>query len=766
MKITRIPKIKNHRVFGDFSWKQDLHDFGTLNLIFGWNGSGKTTLSNLFRHIEKRQAVAEGEVQFLIEKNTVSGASLASDPGLPAVRVFNRDFILANVFSSQSDDIAPIFFLGEDSIEKQKQIEVLKKELTAKRSEFVGKQRELKDISADLESFCTQQAKSIKELLSSSGQNSYNFYDKRAFKAKCEELLRGDPKSKLLSDVQKNELKRKKEGNPKEPVSAISITFPNTDSMTTEVSALMGKTVLSQVLDELVRDNSLAGWVREGLPLHVGDKATGSCRFCGQVMPLDRIAKLQGHFNDQYNRFLVELDAKISWLETARRNMQLNLPAKAAFYEHLAAGYEEAALKITPQVKKRESYIGALIAALKEKRSKPFEEVDLKSLISSVEVPDITEGEALIAEANKFVAQHNTETGTFTSGIASARKELEECLVAESVDIFNSKLLGITNCDQAKKVIESAGAELAARVGVLEREVVEHRRPAEELNGELTSYLGRSELQFEIKENGYAILRNAMAAEHLSEGERTAIAFLYFLKSLQAKDFDLKKDIVVIDDPVSSLDANSLFCAFGFMKERTSEAGQLFVFTHNSTLFRQVKNWFNHAKNQKCKDPDKRPARFFMISASTENGGKRQAILTHLDPLLHEYESDYHFLFKKVYDHSQIHGNVTSLESFYGLPNIARRLLEAFLAFRYPVQTGELREQLNGVSFDAAKKARILRFLHTFSHEGKISEGEHDLSILAETPQVLRDVLDLIESEDSRHFSEMKSLALPKPITP
>lgn len=39
--------------------------------------------------------------------------------------------------------------------------------------------------------------------------------------------------------------------------------------------------------------------------------------------------------------------------------------------------------------------------------------------------------------------------------------------------------------------------------------------------------------------------------------ERTSIAFLYFLKSLKATGFDLEIGIVVIDDPVSGLDANS-----------------------------------------------------------------------------------------------------------------------------------------------------------------------------------------------------------------
>ncbi|WP_419652950.1 AAA family ATPase, partial [Thiolapillus sp.] len=68
------------------------------------------------------------------------------------------------------------------------------------------------------------------------------------------------------------------------------------------------------------------------------------------------------------------------------------------------------------------------------------------------------------------------------------------------------------------------------------------------------------------------------------------MAFLYFLKTLEDKDFDVSKGVVLIDDPVSSLDANALFSAFGYMKVHTKDCHQLFILTHNFSFFRQVKN--------------------------------------------------------------------------------------------------------------------------------------------------------------------------------
>src|SRR5690606_727072 len=257
--------------------------------------------------------------------------------------------------------------------------------------------------------------------------------------------------------------------------------------------------------------------------------------------------------------------------------------------------------------------------------------------------------------------------------------------------------------------------------------------------------------------NGYALTRGGQPVSHLSEGERTAIAFLYFLKSLQDKTFDMKNGIVVIDDPVSSLDANALFSAFGYMKERTKQAGQLLIFTHSFPFFRLVKNWFHHLPKQRSAQVERRLGRFFLLRSRRHTDGSRTSELGPLDPLLQEHESEYQYLFKRVYDEAH-RDDVVQLEHHYGLPNVARRLIEAFLAFRFPEMSGDLGPRLDRVTFDNAKKTRILRLLNTYSHAGAISGPEHDLSLLAETQPVLRDVLELMKAVDKDHYEGLEKL--------
>lgn len=64
MKLEKLAKLREYRVFRDFAWPSDLDPFAKFNLIYGWNGSGKTTLSGLLRSLQAATALTEGQVDF------------------------------------------------------------------------------------------------------------------------------------------------------------------------------------------------------------------------------------------------------------------------------------------------------------------------------------------------------------------------------------------------------------------------------------------------------------------------------------------------------------------------------------------------------------------------------------------------------------------------------------------------------------------------------------------------------------------------------
>ena len=543
----------------------------------------------------------------------------------------------------------------------------------------------------------------------------------------------------------------------KPSISRVSVPVPDVERLRSQTSALIKRSIVSQVIDELTSDSEVGAWVQQGLSLHKGERETDMCRFCGNELSPQRRSELEAHFNDAFASFQRDIEQTIGDIERQQHSLEIvTFPDESRFYDHLAGDIRSAVDVAKKEINSVIQTLCHLRDALEGKKANPFEVLTLEELESG-EVSDSTSLQIAIKTVNSIIEKHETTTENLQDETKQACQTLEQDYVREALSKFDELETSVTKAEAAVASVKDKPEELQEKINAIEREIVEHRRPAEELNNELCAYLGRHELKFAVKDSGYALLRGGQPALHLSEGERTAIAFLYFLKSLEDKAFNLSKGIVVIDDPVSSLDANALFSAFGYMKERTKECHQLFILTHNFAFFRQVKNWFHHLKGQNKKDIACRPARFYSLQTTLVDG-KRNAMLSRIDPLLEQFESEYHFLFRQVHDVANNSAPAIELAQFYAMPNIARRLIEIFLAYRFPDCGGDLFKRFERVDFDSAKKTRILRLLNTYSHSGGIIDPEHDLSVLAETREVMNAILELIQTVDDGHSQGMMRL--------
>ncbi|HXH07930.1 MAG TPA: AAA family ATPase [Vicinamibacterales bacterium] len=746
--ITKIARLKHPGVLRDFRWPDDLPVFGRFNLIYGWNGSGKTTLSRVFRALEQRVAWSHEEVKLVIDGEDVTGQDFPKTT-LP-VRVFNRDFVAESVFPVSGGEVPPIFVIGKDSVEKQKEADRLKGERTKAEASLADARAKKQDAERAFDKFCIERAKVIKDTLRSPGINRFNNYDKAIFHADAQKMAgETNPTSHLLDDAARETLLFQHRSTAKPQVSEVVFDFPFLQQLAERVSELVATTVVSAAIQSLKNDATLAEWTRHGLGLHK-DRQSKRCLFCEQMLPDGRLAALEAHFSAEYEQFLQEIDEQVRQLqESVKVSGQLQLPNRAQLYDDLASHYDAAQQSFSQALSVFQEFVGALVRALNAKKGLPFTSQKL-------EVPVPTVAADLVERLNAVIRRHNQACDDFQQRTTDARERLARDSIAQSLDEYSRLAANAKAATDAIGPLEQRVSQLTTEIDDLEREIVEHRQPAEELNEDLRSYLGHGELRLEVKTTGYQLLRSGHLAEALSEGERTALALLYFLKSLGDRRFDLRNGVVVLDDPVSSLDAHALYLAFGFIRHRTQDAGQLFVLTHNFGFFRQVRNWFHHQKGQKKKDVNQRPARFYMLDR-VHGSNPRCTTLRALDPLLEQYESEYHYLFACVHRAANATGE-TALEQNYGLPNVARRLLEMFMAFRRPQIAGELWQKLKDVTFDEAKKVRIARFVHTHSHGDAVGEPEHDPSLLGEARAVLTDLLELIRSEDAKHFDAMVGL--------
>jgi wobble nucleotide-excising tRNase len=749
--ISRIVRLRHPGVLHDFSWPADLPTFGRYNLIYGWNGSGKTTISKIFRALEMRAAPDSGEVTLSINGADVTVHDF--DQVTLPVRVFNRNFMAESVFPVGGGQIPPIFVLGKESVEKQKQVEQLKKNLADAQARLEFGRSKKREAEKALNKHSIDRATVIRDTLRSPGTNPYNNYDKASFRRYAQEMVdAGDTAAHRLSESDREKLLAQHRATPKPKVQEISYQPPILETQTEAVLRLVKTTVVSAVIQSLKDDSTLSSWVHQGLGLH-HDRHAEMCLFCEQTLPKDRLAALEAHFSAEYDHFLQSVDAQIATLEVASRAAStLSLPSRAEFYEDLADDYASVKATLKTALDSTKSALDSLADALKNKKGRAFEALDLTVAVSNVDFQTLD-------RLNEIIRQHNQACDAFQARASASRQRLETDSVAGALDDFRSMVAGLQTSDTSVNEADVEVKRLNEEIARLEREIVESRQPAEELNDDLYKYLGHDELRLDVRETGYTIARNGLPATSLSEGETTAIALLYFLKSLRDRRFDLAKGVVVLDDPVSSLDANALYLAFGFIRERTEDAAQLFILTHNFTFFRQVRNWFHHLKGQNKKDVGQRPARFYMLDCVRDEH-QRCSSIRPLDALLEQYDSEYHYLFARVYRGAAA-STPTALEENYILPNIARRLLEAFLAFRQPHVSGELWQKLKDVRFDDAKKLRIIRFLHTHSHNDAVGEPEHDPSQLGEANSVLKDLLDFIKDQDQGHFVAMVKLVDP-----
>ncbi len=747
MKITRLPKIMKHRIFRGFTWPQELPAFAQFNVIYGWNGSGKTALSVLFEHIQNKTIIENGEIEFELDgKQKISGADLHIVANLPTVRVFNRNFISKAIEQIGESNVDPIYFLGEENIELQREVESLKTKLAEARNAVTNADSEEKKAKEKLDKCTIENAKAIKEALR--GSKHHTDYDRRAFNRMAVKLSNMSTLPAALSDEQKEYLQNRKVQQAKKSIPSIPIASPDIAKLHSKTLEILEKSIASQLIEDLMHDPEIGRWVGQGLSLHKGDRKTDTCRFCGNVLSRARRENLEAHFNDDVKSFQEDINQAILDIKTQRQTLEeVPFPDESRFYDHLASKAHKGIGEANQHIRSIRKILDIFTNALNERKDNIFNPTSLKG-IDILEILPSDPFSECIDTVNSIIEEHNTTTSNLDDEKEEACHKLEQGFVLDALPTFVSLTNDFETAKAANSQAKAIPAELENNISDIESKIIQHRRPAEELNRELSSYLGHDELKFEVKETGYALMRRGYPAQHLSEGERTAISFLYFLKSIEDKDFDMGQGIVVIDDPVSSLDSNALFSAFGYMKERTRDCHQLFILTHNFSFFRQVRDWFSHTK-QACY--------YYLIVSSTND--ERRASLSLMDSLLKDYQSEYHFLFKKVYDVATEEVNsTTELAQFYGVPNIARRVVEIFLAHRFPDSKGGLWNQLERVDFSLGKKTRILGLLNTYSHSKGISDSEHDLSVLAETRSVMKDILGLIQVSDPEHYKGMINL--------
>lgn len=746
--LTRIKKIKSLGVFADYTAAAELPAFGRFNVVYGENGSGKTTLSRLLGCLEAGAHPDHPELEYAVESQ--SGALTQGTKYLRGVRVFNSDYVEANIGRFEGP-LRHILIVGE---ENKVVAEELKGEI-ATRDGRVQKIAALIASAAKLDTdkgkLFSQIAKTIGEATSGSTLRSYRKPDAEAAFGKLAGA-KSLPDAEL--EIHRATVRQEQMGGVG-PLGLPLLVIEGNEISVISFAAEAGlraqafcvRSAQAAVIDRFAKNPTIASWVDEGVHLHAGAER---CEFCDQPLPAARMKALAEHFSVEDRRLKDELEGEQSALAvTIDSLVSLPLPDRLAFYSELRTEYDAA-------IQQFADARDQLIAQLSVVRGALTEKLTLRTTAYARQIEcDIAPLAAAYDAIQAVIQRHQDKTASFDK----AKRDAEKAIEAHYLLTIKTQVDSLA--DQAAKLKAEADLlrdggdglpdkrsleDLSQSIIAKQAQVSNAHAGGEGLTNHLKQFLGRTDLRFESGDEGYQVLRRGKPAKRLSEGEKTAIAFLYFLVQLKDQDFNLAEGVVVIDDPISSLDSSAIYQAFSFLKNEAKDAKQLFILTHNFEFLKLLVNWF---ENSGLKKAD----RSYMMVLCTETAGGRSADLAPLDQLLIDHATEYHYLFKVLYTF-QSDGTILGC---YHIPNIARKVLETFLDFHVPSK-GSLYAKLDKVAFDDHKKTAINKFANDLSHH--TGKG-FDPALVAESQKNAKYLLEMIKAVAPLHYTGLEALSQP-----
>ncbi|MBO9154429.1 AAA family ATPase [Chitinophaga sp. GCM10012297] len=551
-----------------------------VNYIFGANGSGKTTLAKVIADHTRWSSCRIEYTKRPIER-----------------LVYNKDFVNENF--SQSSEVKGIFTLGKNSKEVQDAIKSLKSDLTNVEDDIGAVEKSIKKSESNLqEAYETAQGQAWRK------KTQYDKYFKTAFtgfnggkKTFFDKLISINPPT---SQIDEKILIEKCE---KLYNSALSIFnyLPNLDYTT--LLNLSQKDILTRRVvgkedipfGKLINFLGNSDWVKKGLDYVPNDDI---CPFCQQDLNSDIIKNLQDFFNEDFRDSLEEITnigkEYVKQSDILKGQFDSILSSNVSFLNYEA---------VTSKIALAKEQMEKNIASLRNKFNNPSQQVFLDSL-SSV----LNEIDDFINMSNKAIKENNDllnnlikakenlvlEVWSFTRGLLS--NELDVYFKAR--DIFEK-----ANSKQQLRLVElkQKRKDLTIELHYKESQITSISHSVTEINKILTSFGFTGFHVAESENNGYYKIERedgSAGKETLSEGEYNFLTFLYFFHLIKGnfESNGINTDrIVVIDDPVSSLDSSTLFVVSNLVKSvvreiksQKSTIKQIFVLTHNVYFYKEI----------------------------------------------------------------------------------------------------------------------------------------------------------------------------------
>lgn len=598
-------------------------DLQKVNFIYGGNGCGKTTLSRL---------LGSSDAAFY---TYYAGCDLDWDTESVEVLVYNKDFRERNL----GEYIPGIFTLGENATEAELEME----KLQAEQNKMLRRAGEAKKVQDEYKQMIEEKRTELEERIKASVYEKYRRKYGRCLKEHTtatkavKGIIAGITEGGWMHTYPPSGYHTEKDIKEKYSLLYGDMWLGSVkklyefDSSLDKIVEISEDPIWAQRIvgseDEglgtLIEERGIADWVRQGQEIL---KANGEwqkidrghaamCPFC-QEHTISKAFKneLETYYDEEYEK----LAARIKELENSNAKLVQEVFQALDEMEKQAKddGLDERNLiemnVFENNVQRLRDTIWANTILIQSKRSEPGREIEMRSVRGASEVLKLQ-----IQEANKAIVAYNRVIENQEEERRTMFGAIWNMMIFSAIDDVKSANKEIRAKEKLRKKWQKEHEDAMEEYERLGRQIREKHegiismQPTVDWINNTLSQFGFSGFRLQAspkKEHHYQIERpdGSLANETLSEGEVTFITFLYFMQKVKGIDVNLAKRepiVVVIDDPISSLDDDAIDLVSTLTNDLKEDARngsnmieQLIVLTHNKAYHKLI------SERQKRKD--------------------------------------------------------------------------------------------------------------------------------------------------------------------
>ena len=565
--IRKIKSVRNAGIFRALDSNPDLPDFADKNLIYGFNGSGKSTLSRILASLGKSQVSDKLPAGCSFAVTLADGKDLhVSDEDSIAdiVLVFNTDFISENL-SWDDGKAKPVFYLGKEHSGALERIDKLKGEVPSLESQEKSSSSASNALAKAFNQFKTDKARIVAtELQLGRKFNATNLENDCAnWNSDDDPQLTDDEVAALKSLIHADA--------PLPKISKVDAPDSQLADLRKSTQPLIEGTYSTLAIEELNGHESMAAWVREGLHYHQGNELS-NCLFCGNLIGKERLDELEKAFDDRFDELIRSIENKSQEVQSFRHALETyanQLPRPSEISADIRGEFEGILNSLKSFISSRLDAVKKIEHTLIDKQKIPQSITQFRPECIGLDESAESDGKFFekVEKLDTLISIHNAHFDDFNSTQTAARDKLKRSLLASFAHEYERLKAEAGSAQEHHSEVTAELANRKIEIGKLEESLKQHAVAANTINAMIQGYLGHGELEFRALESGYEIRRNGEPFEGpLSEGEKTAIAICYFLTTLEAEGRQVKDLIIVLDDPISSLDTRALSYAVAMVK--------------------------------------------------------------------------------------------------------------------------------------------------------------------------------------------------------